>query len=50
MDKKLKSEVNNEWASLPEETCNDSCKCSRKDKTATDNQWTSTAKNNPSSK
>ncbi|AEB76476.1 hypothetical protein [Clostridium botulinum] len=46
MGKKLKSETNNQWTSLSENSCKDSCCCNKKHKTATDNQWTSTIKNN----
>lgn len=46
MVKKLKSENNNEWTSLPEHTSEDLSSNNKKDKTETDNQWTTTAKNN----
>lgn len=45
MDKKLKTDNDNQWASLPEKSLEESNSTNKKDKTATDNQWTSTAKN-----
>ncbi|MCD3350275.1 hypothetical protein [Clostridium botulinum] len=46
MSKKLKSETNNQWTSLSEDSSKDSCYSNKKNKTATNNQWTSTIKNN----
>lgn len=46
MDKKLKSETNNQWTSLPEDPNNEGYSCNKKQKSDTDNQWTSTLKNN----
>jgi hypothetical protein len=50
MGKKLKSDTDNQWTSLPEEPNMESSSSNKKDKTATDNQWTTTAKNNLSDK
>lgn len=49
MGKNSKSKENNQWASLPEQSGMEAS-TNKKDKTATDNQWTSTAKNNLSDK
>lgn len=46
MDKKLKTDTDNQWTSLPEKSLEESNSTNKKDKTANDNQWTSTAKNN----
>lgn len=46
MSKKLKSKINNQWTSLPEDSCKSCCSCNKKCKTATNNEWTSTLKNN----
>lgn len=46
MDKKPKSETDNQWTSLPEDPGNEGYSCKKKPKSETDNQWTSTIKNN----
>ncbi|MDP4144712.1 MAG: hypothetical protein Q8936_09590 [Bacillota bacterium] len=45
MKKELKSETNNQWASIPEDPYTKDKTKTKKEKTATDNQWTTTAKN-----
>ncbi|MCD2345714.1 MULTISPECIES: hypothetical protein [Clostridium] len=46
MEKQKKSSTNNQWASLPEEKTQNCNSSTKNDKTATDNKWTSTLKNN----
>lgn len=45
MDKKLKSETDNQWESTTDEVANGDCNCGKKTKTEKDNQWTCTNKN-----
>lgn len=45
MNKKLKSETDNQWESKTNEFTNENCTKSKKSKTESDNQWASTNKN-----
>lgn len=51
MEKQVKSETNNAWTSITTQqmtNCSGDCKCGKKKKTETDNQWISTNKNGDS--
>lgn len=50
MAKQLKSSTNNQWTAQTNKPFINSKDSSKKEKTATDNQWASTIKNNTSEK